>query len=619
MQSLMHHLVRLVAAATLAGLLPVRLVVATDTDGDGRLDLIDVPSFDPHATGVAQYRDPIEDVDGVNQLTSLDSLYLLNHRLPVLETGDFGGLNNLRELFLRGRSIGFSRECEGLSRIEAGAFDGLANLELMIIRCNRLQRLEPHSFRGVPQLEQLYLNDSLIADLGDDAFHGLANLYHLDLSGNEIARLEPPNLTSLDNLRTLDIGQNTIESIEPGAFLSMANLETLDLIQNRIERIEAGAFEGLDRLQNLLLITNQIAKIEPDGFRGLGSLKTLRLENNPLEEITPEMFRGLGELERIDLRQNLIRLVHPQAFAELHNLRRLSLGGDHLASLNRSLNTLTLLEEFSAWGDDLRVEVGDFGGLKNLRRLTFRANQPTLERGLFEGLGSLTRLSVRGSRVAEIEDGVFEGLTNLQRLELGENDISIIEHGILDNLSNLQLLDLGENRITKIEAGAFKDQSSLQDLELRKNAMTELNLTGASLQSLLPCEDDVMGYWYRGFCFDQQVAHLILDHAELSASSFVVIIGNARSVTDVSLVGLSLSDVPEASFSLEALLSITTLNKVTVDTRWYGLHTSAIDAFDALPGKAVVVVPEPVALPLLALALCSLAALGRPRRVIFKR
>ena len=45
--------------------------VAVDTDGDGRLDVMDVPAFDPSSSNY-QYRDRgIEDLDGVNQLADL--------------------------------------------------------------------------------------------------------------------------------------------------------------------------------------------------------------------------------------------------------------------------------------------------------------------------------------------------------------------------------------------------------------------------------------------------------------------------------------------------------------------------------------------------------------------
>jgi hypothetical protein len=48
-----------------------------DTDGDGLLDLIDVPGFDPSASGDVDYSSVgIEDLDGANLLTNATGLSL---------------------------------------------------------------------------------------------------------------------------------------------------------------------------------------------------------------------------------------------------------------------------------------------------------------------------------------------------------------------------------------------------------------------------------------------------------------------------------------------------------------------------------------------------------------
>ena len=97
--------IRLLAIAVAASLL-VPPASAADTDGDGLLDLIDVSAFDPNATGWGDFSDRgIEDLDGANLLTNLESLDLGLNRITSLESGDFDGLTNLGELSMSGNPL----------------------------------------------------------------------------------------------------------------------------------------------------------------------------------------------------------------------------------------------------------------------------------------------------------------------------------------------------------------------------------------------------------------------------------------------------------------------------------------------------------------------------------
>ena len=72
-----------------------------DTDGDGLLDLIDVPGFNPNASGDVYFNGrSIQDLDGANLLTNATTLYLNGNQITSLENGDFQGLSNLQALYL---------------------------------------------------------------------------------------------------------------------------------------------------------------------------------------------------------------------------------------------------------------------------------------------------------------------------------------------------------------------------------------------------------------------------------------------------------------------------------------------------------------------------------------
>src|SRR5688572_27947016 len=71
------------------------------TSSDGLLDLIDVPVFNPNASGDVQFFDHnIQDLDGANLLSSATTLSLGVNEITSVENGDFQGLGNLQYLDL---------------------------------------------------------------------------------------------------------------------------------------------------------------------------------------------------------------------------------------------------------------------------------------------------------------------------------------------------------------------------------------------------------------------------------------------------------------------------------------------------------------------------------------
>ncbi|MEZ6103803.1 MAG: leucine-rich repeat domain-containing protein [Pirellulaceae bacterium] len=218
-----------IIAALLLVSLVSRVATAIDTDGDGLLDLIDVPGFDPNAIGDVIFAGfGIQDLDGVNLLTKATSLSLNGNQITSVESGDFDGLTNLLELDLANNQI---------TSIDSGDFDGLDNLQ---------------------------------------------NLF---LLGNQISSIKRGDFDGLANLQTLDLPNNQITSIQSDAFQRLTTLKYLGLQNNRLTSIENGVFDGLANLLTLWLAGNQVSTIASGAFREMGKLGTLILRNNPFVEL----------------------------------------------------------------------------------------------------------------------------------------------------------------------------------------------------------------------------------------------------------------------------------------------------------------------------------------------
>jgi hypothetical protein len=110
-----------------------------------------------------------------------------------------------------------------------------------------------------------------------------------------------------------------------------------------------------------------------------------------------------------------------------------------------------------------------------------------------------------------------------------------------------------------------------------------------------------------------EITSLVLDEARLSLDSFAAILGQTTSITDVSLIGLTFTD--EYPNELSALIGIASLDNVRVDRALYDRYVDEFDAFAALPGNTVTIVPEPTGTVILLGILGIVAACRGPRTI----
>jgi Leucine-rich repeat (LRR) protein len=326
-----------------------------DTDGDGLLDLIDVPGFNPNANGDVDFENRgIQDLDGAKLLTNATTLDLDYNRVTSLENGDFQGLSNLQRLNLGGNQI---------TSLENGDFQGLSNLQYLFVGRNPITSIESGDFQDLNNLQSLGLVGSQITNLENGAFQGLSNLQLLNLGDNQITSLESGVFQGLTNLGELHLYDNQITELENGAFQGLGNLYILYLgycleqacFGTQITRIESGAFQGLSNLGVLHLEGNQITSLESGGFQGLSNLAELHLEGNPISSLESGAFQGLSNLQALDLGGKQITNLENGAFQGLSNLQLLNLGDNQITSLeNRAFRGLNNLSRLGLAGNNIQ-------------------------------------------------------------------------------------------------------------------------------------------------------------------------------------------------------------------------------------------------------------------------
>ena len=300
-------------------------------------------------------------------------------------------LNRFRSLYLNDEEI---------TALQAGDFQGLANLERLYLDGNSLTELPDGVFDGLANLERLKLNGNSLTELPDGVFDGLSNLVRLSLYGNSLTALPDGVFDSLSNLVRLRLYGNSLTALPAGVFDSLSNLQWLYLSNNDLTALPAGVFDSLSNLETLSLHNNDLTILPDSVFDGLSNLEWLYLHSNDLTTLPDGVFESLANLESLWLNDNDLTALPADVFDGLTNLKELSLDNNDLTALPADV----------------------FDGLTNLEKLWLRNNDLTaLPSGVFDGLTNLKELPLISNDLNALPDGVFEGLSSLEYVNLVYN------------------------------------------------------------------------------------------------------------------------------------------------------------------------------------------------------
>jgi len=207
-----------------------------------------------------------------------------------------------------------------VSKIRAGAFNGLESLHTLNMKDNKIEKLGAAVFTGLVKLQKLDLSYNLISEIDNEAFKYLQNLQVLILRKNSLSIFGDWS-APLFNLRFLDVSQNLVVRLSETILFN--NLEDLNLSDNMIVDISDAAFRipslsildvsynkltkfpSVPNLRELIMSGNMIKNLHQNSLQGLPSLQTLRLSNSPLLlSIQPLAFIDSQNLTYLSLSSN---------------------------------------------------------------------------------------------------------------------------------------------------------------------------------------------------------------------------------------------------------------------------------------------------------------------------
>lgn len=134
-----------------------------------------------------------------------------------------------------------------------------------------------------------------------------------------------------------------------------------------------------------------------------------------------------------------------------------------------------------------------FEGLDSLKRLTVTGSKElsTIPEDTFENLTSIETLELNNNGLKELPEKVFWPLTNVTSIQLGGNGMERLHSSQFMGLNDLVSLFLYKNRLKELPEGVFSNLTSLRNLDLLQNELT--NITAEDFAGLSQLENVKLG------------------------------------------------------------------------------------------------------------------------------
>ncbi|EDV52522.1 protein artichoke [Drosophila erecta] len=462
-------------------------------------------------------------------LLSLTYLSVQTGALQELPSHLFRHLPKLQHIHITGGA--------GLTRLEAGLFDGLISLKNLDLSHNGLNWIHLRALSRLPNLVSLKLSYNQISDVGmvgrivkdlehlkklrldnnlitvieDGSFVDLPNLSELHLNDNRITELQYGAFLRTPQLKTIYLQNNLIRRIHPESLLqaSGSGVEAVHIYNNEIGHVEAlralldalprlryldmsgnllselpyGALRGHGTLEQLHLNHNHLRLIERDALMAMPALRELRMRNNSLSSDLPLPFWNLPGLKGLDLAQNQFARVDSQLLAGLPSLRRLDLSENGLIELApNSFRHNPLLETLNISSNELtKVHSSTLIHLERLFEVDASYNQL---KSVIGGLPRIVeRISLKGNQITSLPAAASKDLQlpNLRMLDLSQNRIEQLPRHGFQGALELRVLSLAQNELRQLEDTSFIGIQRLELLHLQENQLGE-----ADERALLP-------------------------------------------------------------------------------------------------------------------------------------
>ncbi len=385
----------------------------------------------------------------------------------------------------------------------------MSSLESLYLSRNAMLRLDESTFRNLHQLRELNVERNLLFEI-DGAFDHMKKLQRLNLAFNCLPCLVNFEMTQL---LVLNASHNSIEwFITDQSLTETFQLETLDLSDNHL--LFFPFLPTKNRIRTLLLSNNQVGfyqhlsnytssnwttsveyynlgenvssiKVElwNENLHGdLSSVELLDLSENKVNYFPQGLIQKMPHLYWLRLRSNCLQSFSLTPEDLPVTLYELDVSRNRLTELKasqRSISELNNLTHLNLSTNDLQnLPTRIFTSLPKLRTLDLSHNTVDVcylpsSSGcvVWSNIVSLKQLYLASCNIQNIPSLAFKG-TPLTHLELSNNPDLNLKQESLEGLANtLQHLGLGN---TGLQAFDFSPYSHLKSLNICGNSLPEL-------------------------------------------------------------------------------------------------------------------------------------------------
>lgn len=397
--------------------------------------------------------------------------------------------------------------------------------------------LKSGDFDGMPNLESLLLSGTELSSLSGNTFDKLTNLTSLDLSGNKLRSLPVGVFDKLTHLESLDLSGNELHSLPVGLFDKLTNLERLYLSSNQFSSLPAGLFDKLTNLTYLNLLDNPLRSLPTNYFSKLTNLETLFLP----PAITPPSLPGGNTVTPVAGRTPMVRDAIVAAVPGVNSASAVTAA--HLAAITElEVGEGSPNDDGSITLDGAGLtglKSGDFDNLVNLKGLGIGGTFSALPADIFDPLVNLEGLGILSTQLRSLPDGLFNNLFKLKSIGIFCTQLRSLPTGIFDSCTNLNWLYIAGTQLSSLPDGIFDNFTNVPFVILNNNQF-----------SSLPAG-----------IFDKASMSLLLNNNKLSSlpdGIFTGIFDTAPDLTGISILGIPLGEVP--ADRLDELGEYTTLN-----------------------------------------------------------
>lgn len=389
----------------------------------------------------------IESLEGIDQLSGLESLTLANNNISDLSPLE--KLDNLKILDIQNNAV---KDLSPLTKLD--------HLEVLLIRNNPVKSIESIDALFV----QLKTTDFLVkVDFKDANFEAYIR---------SILGLETETITfyELEKVRTLDLRDLDIKDLTGISF--MGQLEKL-IVPDPVIGLEE--LDHLKHLKHLEIENNTLTSL--DFIQNNEAMVHLNLAHNSLSDIS--VLDHFPKLSYLDLSFNKVESLAP--LNDHKSLKNLYAKGNPIMTYDDAEPLLEALEEtdvFIVYFNDLQLDsavrnqLGKTTGVLTLSALKGISHLEASQHGIsdlrgIELLENLVSLNIEGNNIVDLEP--LKGLEKLSILKGAGNQV--VDLRPLVYLNNLEILDLTNNAVVDVSPLLYIER--LEYLYLQGNTIED--------------------------------------------------------------------------------------------------------------------------------------------------